>query len=229
MSYVATGESSRPGGSPSPCTVVYVAVGWWLIVGQALHHQRRACPKTLTAQLMMLVRDPHLASMGYYWMPLPMLVRIPFVLVLYPFHNTVMAGPGGVGPHGGADVAGAVPDRPYRRSRRRAAIWVVVIAYGLSPVTVSRPPVAWRRRRSGCSAALTVLGYVEVDPVRRIHRPRVLQCRHGRVRCSAGSSPCCCCRSSPSSSRCASRTWTSAADRSAGRDPEHRAPWGCSR
>lgn len=52
-----------------------------------------ALSRTATAKIMVLSGDPHLGSMGYYWMPLPTLTRIPFVLMLQPFGRAELAGP----------------------------------------------------------------------------------------------------------------------------------------
>jgi Dolichyl-phosphate-mannose-protein mannosyltransferase len=48
--------------------------------------------RTITAQILVMSRDPHLGAMGFYWPPLPMFVRVPFVLLLAPFHKTLYAG-----------------------------------------------------------------------------------------------------------------------------------------
>lgn len=137
---------------------LYVAVGWWLI--EVKHFLiNDAMSKTLTAQLMVLSRDPHLASMGYYWMPLPMLLRIPVVLVLAPFHQVVMAGPIVSGL-----MAAATLPVIYRIGRTvnapTAAIVVVVVAYGLSPVTVVSAASGMAETTFGLFAALSILGYV---------------------------------------------------------------------
>ena len=70
----------------------YALIGKWLIdehdfvIGDAIN-------RTVNAQVMVLSRDPHLGAMGFYWMPLPMLVRVPFVLLLAPFNQEILAGP----------------------------------------------------------------------------------------------------------------------------------------
>jgi hypothetical protein len=138
--------------------LVYLVVGWWLI---SVKHFiiNDAMSKTLTAQLMVLSRDPHLANMGYYWMPLPMLIRIPFVLLLYPIHATVMAGPAA----SALMAALTLPvlhmiGRSVGAPRRATA--VVVIAYGLSPVTVISAASGMAETTYGLFLALAVLGYV---------------------------------------------------------------------
>ncbi len=52
-----------------------------------------AIARTSAAHHVVLSRDPHLASVGFYWMPLPTLSQIPFVLLLEPFGQVRFAGP----------------------------------------------------------------------------------------------------------------------------------------
>lgn len=69
----------------------YTVLGVWLLDVQG-YLINDGASRTLTAQTIVLSRDPHLAAMGFYWPPLPMLVRIPFVLMLFPFGQSMMAG-----------------------------------------------------------------------------------------------------------------------------------------
>ncbi len=69
----------------------YIAVGIWLVKVQK-YLLLDGASRTITAEIMVLSRDPHLGAMGFYWPPLPMLVRIPFVLLLAPFHQVLLAG-----------------------------------------------------------------------------------------------------------------------------------------
>jgi Dolichyl-phosphate-mannose-protein mannosyltransferase len=71
--------------------VQYTVAGVWLLEVQG-YLINDGASRTLTAQTLVLSRDPHIAAMGFYWPPLPMLVRIPFVLVLFPFGQSLMAG-----------------------------------------------------------------------------------------------------------------------------------------
>ncbi len=70
----------------------YFLAGAWLI-NVRQYAISDAVSRTLSAKLMVLSRDPHLASIGFYWMPIPTLVRIPFVLILEPFGQAILAGP----------------------------------------------------------------------------------------------------------------------------------------
>lgn len=69
----------------------YTVVGAWLLKVQG-YLLLDGASRTLTAQTVVLSRDPHIAAMGFYWPPLPMFIRVPFVLVLFPFGQSLMAG-----------------------------------------------------------------------------------------------------------------------------------------
>jgi hypothetical protein len=71
--------------------VQYTVIGLWLLKVQG-YLINDGASRTLTAQTLVLSRDPHLGAMGFYWPPLPMFVRVPFVLVLFPFGESLMAG-----------------------------------------------------------------------------------------------------------------------------------------
>jgi Dolichyl-phosphate-mannose-protein mannosyltransferase len=75
----------------SAAFALYTALGIWLLKSQE-YLINDGASRTLTAQTIVLSRDPHLAAMGFYWPPLPMFVRIPFVLMLFPFGQSLMAG-----------------------------------------------------------------------------------------------------------------------------------------
>jgi hypothetical protein len=112
----------------------YFVAGAWLIeVRQYAIYD--AISRTLSAKLMVLSRDPHLASVGFYWMPIPTVVRIPFVLVLEPFGHTILAGPLTSAFFAAATIPvivaiGRVVDAPP------FATVGVAIAWAVSPVTV---------------------------------------------------------------------------------------------
>lgn len=157
----AVGARRRPNwtwGFGAACMVLYTVVGWWLL--NVRHFAiNDALARTLTAKIMILGRDPHLASMGYYWMPLPTLVRIPFVVVLQPFGQAVLAGPATAG----FFAAATLPVLHATGRRAGAPPWlttVVVVAYGLSPVTVFSAASGMSETTFGFFLALTLLGCV---------------------------------------------------------------------
>jgi hypothetical protein len=45
------------------------------------------------ARAMLFSRDPHLAALGLYWMPLPTVGQLPFMLFLSPLHHAELSGP----------------------------------------------------------------------------------------------------------------------------------------
>jgi hypothetical protein len=45
------------------------------------------------ARAMLFSRDPHLAAVGLYWMPLPTVGQLPFMLFLSPLHHAELSGP----------------------------------------------------------------------------------------------------------------------------------------
>jgi hypothetical protein len=69
----------------------YIFVAVWLVNVQG-YLLLDGASRTITAQILVRSRDPHLGAMGFYWPPLPMLVRVPFVLLLAPVHQTLFAG-----------------------------------------------------------------------------------------------------------------------------------------
>ena len=69
----------------------YVFVTVWLVNVQG-YLLLDGASRTITAEILVRSRDPHLGAMGFYWPPLPMLVRVPFVLLLAPIHQTLFAG-----------------------------------------------------------------------------------------------------------------------------------------
>ncbi len=71
--------------------VLYSILGVWLLKVQG-YLINDGASRTLTAQTLVLSRDPHLGAMGFYWPPLPMLLRVPFVLILFPFGQSLLAG-----------------------------------------------------------------------------------------------------------------------------------------
>jgi hypothetical protein len=54
---------------------------------------------------MLYSRDPHLAAVGFVWLPLPVIMQLPFMLVLSPLTQAVAAGPLSTTLAGAATVA----------------------------------------------------------------------------------------------------------------------------
>ncbi len=112
----------------------YTAVGAWMVHGLD-YMVSDAVSRTLSAELMVLSRDPHLAAVGFYWMPLPTVTRIPFVVLLEPFGQTLLAGPMTSGLFAAATIPVLLAIGREVSTRRTVAI-LVAAAYALNPVTV---------------------------------------------------------------------------------------------
>lgn len=70
----------------------YLAVAWYL--HYHLHFWiNDEVNRTTDGVYVAISRDPHLAAIGFYWPPLAQLIQIPFVMLLNPFGQTIMAGP----------------------------------------------------------------------------------------------------------------------------------------
>jgi hypothetical protein len=72
--------------------VVYSVAAVWMTIGLQ-YEIGDAMARTADARYMLFSRDPHLAAIGMYWMPLPVIGQLPFMLVLSPLHQAVLAGP----------------------------------------------------------------------------------------------------------------------------------------
>jgi Dolichyl-phosphate-mannose-protein mannosyltransferase len=71
--------------------IQYTVIGFWLFNVQHYFLLDNAS-RSITARILIGSRDPHLGAMGFYWPPLPMLIRVPLVLVLAPLHQGPMTG-----------------------------------------------------------------------------------------------------------------------------------------
>jgi hypothetical protein len=71
---------------------VYVAAAAWLYHG--MHYEiGDAIARTSDARAMLFSRDPHLAAMGFVWLPFPVFAQLPAMLVLSPLNQAGFAGP----------------------------------------------------------------------------------------------------------------------------------------
>jgi hypothetical protein len=116
------------------CLAVYVAAAVWMLYGMN-YEIGDAIARTADARYMLFSRDPHLAAVGFVWLPLPVIGQLPFMLVLSPLHQAVFAGPLST------CVAGALVVVVLCRTCRllrltRGVSTVLVLCYALNPVTV---------------------------------------------------------------------------------------------
>jgi 4-amino-4-deoxy-L-arabinose transferase-like glycosyltransferase len=114
--------------------VVYVATALWLLYAID-YHIGDALYRTANARFMLQSRDPHLAAVGFVWPPLPVLLQLPFMLVLGPLQHAVVAGPLSTACCGALTVPViAAICRSLDLSRPLAI--TLTAAYALNPVTV---------------------------------------------------------------------------------------------
>lgn len=138
--------------------LVYIAFGWWLVYDKKFAIND-GMMRTVTAQAMVWSRDPHLANMGYYWMPFPTVTRIPFVLILNVFDQQVMAGPATAGLFAALTLPviyciGRATGAP------KLATAIIIVSYALSPITIFSAATAYSETTLAFWMALVVLGYV---------------------------------------------------------------------
>ena len=138
--------------------VQYSLVGAWLLSDRQ-YAIGDSIARTLNAQVMVLSRDPHLGAMGFYWMPLPMLIRIPFVLLLAPFQSQVYAGPLST-----ALLAALVIPVLARIAAElglgTATTAALVVVYAFNPVTLFSAANAMSEAAFALFLALTFLGLI---------------------------------------------------------------------
>ena len=137
------------------CTVL----GWWLIdvrnyaIGDSMY-------RTLYAKQMVLSRDPHLASMGFYWMPLPTVARVPFVFIAQLFGHAELAGPLTSALFAGLLVV-LIARIGELMDLSRAALALVVGTFAISPVTVYMGANGMSESMFGFFCALTLYFFVK--------------------------------------------------------------------
>jgi hypothetical protein len=118
-----------------------------------------ALSRTATAKIMVSSRDPHLASWGFYWMPLPTVARVPLVLLLDPFGKAQLAGPltSSLFTAASIPVVAAIG----RALRLRTGVVVVVtLLYAINPVGAFSAVSGMSESTFVCFASLALLGTV---------------------------------------------------------------------
>ena len=111
------------------------------------------------ARAMLFSRDPHLAAIGLYWMPLPTVGQLPFMLLLSPLHHAQLSGPLACA------FIGAVTVLVMTR-----ICWVLELptllsgllvgAYALSPIIVYTNGNGMSEAWSYFGCAVAMLGYI---------------------------------------------------------------------
>jgi len=116
------------------CLVLYLAVGAWLLFG--LHYViGDSMVRATNARIMLFGRDPHLAAVGFVWMPLPVLGTLLLTLVLEPFGLALFAGVAGTALVGSLTVV-VLARVCNDLGLRRPVAFAISAAYGLNPVVV---------------------------------------------------------------------------------------------
>lgn len=116
------------------CFALYLGVGAWLLFGLD-YVIGDSMVRATNARIMLFGRDPHLAALGFVWMPLPVLGTLPLTLLLEPFGLSVFAGVAGTAVVGSLTVV--VLARVCRElGLRRPVAFALCAAYGLNPVIV---------------------------------------------------------------------------------------------
>jgi hypothetical protein len=140
------------------CFVNYAIVGIWLLTveGYAIFD---STSRTISAQTIVLSRDPHLGAMGFYWFPLPMLVRVPLVLALAPFGQAALAGPLSTALFGAA-TAMVLLRLGSALNLGTAATVTLVGIYALNPVTVFSAANGMSEAAFALCVACTMFGFI---------------------------------------------------------------------
>jgi hypothetical protein len=136
----------------------FVLAGWWMY--KVLNFaEGDALARTRAAKTILFSRDPHLGAMGFYWMPLPMLIRLPFVSVLQLVGYAWLAGPASTAMCAALTIP--VLAAIGRQVGASTAITVAVCAvYALSPVTIYMAADGMSEACFGLFIALSILAYL---------------------------------------------------------------------
>ncbi len=147
-----------------PWYVALVALGHYLLIGYWLLERRDiaigdAISRSAAARMMVQSSDPHLSAWGFYWMPLPAVSRVPFVLLLDPLGLQEMAG----------IVASAIflaltipVIAAIGRSLAVPTGWtaIVCLVFAASPITIWSGGTGMSEPPFGLFVAIVVLGLV---------------------------------------------------------------------
>ena len=138
--------------------IAYAVLGMWLlygidyVIGDAL-------ARSAAARYVVAGRDPHLAAIGFVWLPLPTFVQIPFAWVLGPFGLAAAAGPISTA------VAAALTFPVLAKTMRvldvdPAFATAILAIYTLNPVTAFYAANGMSESLFFLFLALSLLGYV---------------------------------------------------------------------
>lgn len=152
--------------------VLYTVLAVWLLKVQG-YIINDAASRTLTAQTVVLSRDPHLAAMGFYWPPLPMFARIPFVLLLFPFGQSMVAGAVSTAFISALVIPVlAAIGRELNLTTAKSALLIGL--YAMNPVVIFYAANGMSEACSYLFLAVTYLGYLRYSSSRRTEDLRLV-------------------------------------------------------
>ena len=137
---------------------VYISAAVWM-----RYHEHffinDALNRTADALYVTMGRDPHLGAIGFYWPPLPQLLNLPFIPLLEPFRQTVMAGP----IETACCMALTIPviariGRDIGVGRR--SVFAVCVAFAFNPVTVYNSTNGMSEAAFFLTCSLSLMGFL---------------------------------------------------------------------
>jgi len=137
----------------------YVATAIWMLYGLP-YEIGDALARTADARYMLFSRDPHLAAVGFVWLPLPVLAQLPFMLVASPLHQAVAAGPISTAVGGALAVLVVAGITRVLQLGRGLGV-ALTAAYAFNPVIIFTSANGMSETWFYLFAAIALLGYVQ--------------------------------------------------------------------
>ena len=176
VSEATRGRAARPWRWPwyvaAACQAVYVATAVWVLYGLP-YEIGDALARSADARYMLFSRDPHLAAVGFVWLPLPVLAQLPFMLVLSPLHQAVAAGPLSTTVAGALTIVVVASICRTLGLGRRMSL-AVTLAYGLNPIIVFTAANGMSEAWFYLFASIALLGYLRWFLDRRMNDVAIL-------------------------------------------------------
>lgn len=138
--------------------VLYSAAAVWMT--ETLHLQiGDSVARMNDARAMLFSRDPHLAAIGLYWMPLPTVGQLPFMLILSPLHHAELAGPLACAFCGALTVL-VMAWIAWSLELSKATAIALTLVYAVSPIVVYTNGNGMSEAWSLLGLAITMLGFL---------------------------------------------------------------------
>jgi hypothetical protein len=119
------------------------------------------------AREMLFSRDPHLAAIGLYWMPLPTVGQLPFMLLLSPLHHAELSGPLADAFCGALTVL-VLAWVAWSLELSKPVSVLITASYALTPIVAYTNGNGMSEAWSFLGLAITMLGFVRWS---KDHRP----------------------------------------------------------